>query len=248
MKPLFIIQARMSSNRLPGKVLKKINNKTLIDRIIHSAKNSKYVSEIYVATSTDSSDDILVKQLENADVKIFRGSLNDVFSRFYEIAKKEETKYDSIVRLTADCPLLDPKIIDRTLEAHYSNTKHDYTSTGISSTFPLGQGVEIIDIDTFLDLKNKKLDSEDREHVTRYIWKRPEIYNCKSITYQHPKYKDCSNLRITVDQIEDFILVEKIIKNMNYDSKDISLDEIVSFLFENPNLIEINKYVKQVVT
>ena len=136
----------MSSSRLPGKVLKKINNKTLIERIIESSLKSKYSTKIYVATSKDRTDDTLVQNIKDFDVSIYRGSLENVYSRFYEIAINEIENFDSIVRLTADCPLLDTKIIDLTVESHYKNSNYDYSSTGLTDTFPLGQGVEVIEI------------------------------------------------------------------------------------------------------
>ena len=98
----------MSSSRLPGKVLKEINNKSLVQRIIDSTKASSYSSKIYIATSIDKTDDVLVEHLKQQDVSIYRGSLENVFSRFYEITNKEQSNFDSVVRLTADCPLLDP--------------------------------------------------------------------------------------------------------------------------------------------
>lgn len=235
----------MSSSRLPGKVLKEINSKSLVQRIIESTKASSYSSKIYIATSTDKTDDVLAEHLRHQDVSIYRGSLENVFSRFYEITNKEQSNFDSVVRLTADCPLLDPKVIDLIIENHYEDINHDYTSNGLSGSFPLGQGVEVIEINKFLDLKNKRLSNEDLEHVTRFIWKRPSIYNCNSIEYNHPIYQNCSHLRLTVDEIEDFKLIEKIIKKMSYDKKTLSLDDIVNFLYENPKLIDINKHIKQ---
>lgn len=235
----------MSSSRLPGKVLKKINNKTLIERIIESSLESKYSTKIYVATSKDKTDDILVQNIQDFDISIYRGSLENVYSRFYEIAINEIKNFDTVVRLTADCPLLDPKIIDLTLESHYKNSNYDYSSTGLTDTFPLGQGVEVIEINKFVDLNNKTLTGEDLEHVTRFIWKRPDIYNCNSIEYNHPVHKNCFELRLTVDEIEDFELIQKIVTEMSYDDKYISLDEIVDFLYKNPKILNINKHIKQ---
>ena len=235
----------MSSSRLPGKVLKKINNKTLIERIIESYLESKYSTKIYVATSKDKTDDILVQNIQDFDISIYRGSLENVYSRFYEIAINEIKNFDTVVRLTADCPLLDPKIIDLTLESHYKNNNYDYSSTGLTDTFPLGQGVEVIEINKFVDLNNKTLTEEDLEHVTRFIWKRPNVYSCNAIEYNHPKHKNCFELRLTVDEIEDFELIQKIVTEMSYDDKYISLDEIVDFLYKNPKNLNINKHIKQ---
>ena len=248
MKQLTVIQARMSSTRLPGKVLMKIGKKTLIDRIIDSAEEATSTSKIFIATSEEDSDDILVKYLEKRDVEIFRGSINNVYSRFYEIVKNEKNNFDSVIRLTADCPLLDPDIIDTTVDKHYSDF-YDYTSTGLSKTFPLGQAVEIVKISTFLNLPNSQMDKEDLEHVTRYIWKRPDEYRLGSISYENEYFSDSSKLRLTVDQIEDFILIEKIISGLSYENvKKVSLDEIIKFLSNNPKLIDINKNVEKIIT
>mgnify|MGYP001220502526 FL=1 len=245
MKTLAIIQARMSSKRLPGKVLMKIGNKTLIDRTIDSAMISKNIDKIYVATSKDKSDDVLYEHLVKKNISVFRGSLNNVFSRYYEIALLEQQNYNSIVRLTGDCPLIDPEIIDETITDHYKNN-NDYTSTGLSKSYPIGQAVEVIKIETLLSLEKEHLEEEDLEHVTRYIWKRPNKFACGSKVYSNQSFPNCSELRLTVDQIEDFELVEKIIKGLNYlNEKNVSLEKIIKFLYSNPELIKINKNVKQ---
>lgn len=248
MKSLAIIQARISSERLPGKVMMKIGDKTLLDRTIDSAHGAKMIEKVYVATSNDSSDDILVDHLKNRNVLVYRGSLNNVFSRYYEIANEEKGAFGSIVRLTGDCPLLDPRVIDKTIE-HHNKGSFEYTSTGLSKTFPMGQAVEVIDLPLFLSLDEKKLSKDDLEHVTRHIWKRPDSFRCGEIRYQNKKYPNSKELRITVDQIEDFQLVKKIIEGLDYvNEKKVSIDDVVDYLYKNPELIEINKYVKQVET
>jgi len=248
MKSLVIIQARMSSNRLPGKVLMEVGGGKLIDRIINSARCSSKVNKIYVATSNDKSDDQLVEYLKNKEVSIFRGSLDNVFSRYYEISLIEKNNFDSIVRLTADCPLLDSNLINNTLEYHYRNN-YDYTSTGLSKSFPLGQAVEVVNLKKFLKLNTQSLDKEDLEHVTRYIWKRPESFDCGSFPYDNNNYPNANELRLTVDEIEDVQLIKEIIKGLNYKSGGkVSLNEIVEYLYKNPSLIEINRHIKQIVT
>ncbi len=248
MKSLVIIQARMSSNRLPGKVLMEVGGGKLIDRIINSALLSSKVNKLYVATSNDKSDDPLVEYLKNEEVSIFRGSLDNVFSRYYEIALIEKNNFDSVVRLTADCPLLDSNLIDNVIEYHDKNN-YEYTSTGLSKSFPLGQAVEVINLKTLLELNTNSLDKEDLEHVTRYIWKRPETFNCGSFTYVNKKYPNANELRLTVDETEDVQLIKEIIKGLNYKSENkVSLDEIIEYLYKNPSLIEINSHIKQIVT
>lgn len=248
MNPLIIIQARMSSKRLPGKVLMETGGGTLIDRIINSAQKSKLSKKIYIATSRDKSDDPLVNYLKNKNVEVYRGSLDNVFSRYYEIALNEMKHFDSIVRLTGDCPLLDSNLIDNTLNFHYKNNC-DYTSTGLSKTFPLGQSVEVVSLKKFLQIDKKLLDKEDLEHVTRYIWKRTKIYKCGSPSYENHRHPNSNELRLTVDEEEDLDLVKKIVKGLGYsDQKDVSIDEMVDYLYSNPKIIEINKHVKQITT
>lgn len=245
-KVVAIIQARMASNRLPGKVLMKAGKKTLIDRIIDAAKFSDNIEKVYVATSNESSDDVLYDYLLQKNISVYRGSLENVFSRFYEISLMEKDNFENIVRLTADCPLLDSNIIDEIINEHVING-NDYTSTGLSHSYPLGQAVEVIKIKTLLSLKNKQLEDLDLEHVTRYIWKRQNEFQCGSKIYVNEKFPNCSELRLTVDQIEDYILINEIINGLNYDSqKNVSLEEIVDFLYSHPELIEINKDVKQI--
>ncbi len=246
MNSVAIIQARMSSNRLPGKVMMKVGGKTLVERTIDAAKSSKNIKKIYVATSESKSDDILSDFLATKNVEVYRGSLNNVFSRYYKIASLEKKSFDSVVRLTADCPLLDPKVIDETIEEHYLK-KYEYTSTGLSNTYPVGQAVEVISISTLLGLDEKLFDEEDFEHVTRFIWKREKMFKCGSKKYKQKKYPECNKLRLTVDQIEDLNLVEKIIEGLNYENeKSVCLEDIIEFLYLNPKLIEINSEVKQI--
>ena len=248
MKPLAIIQARMSSNRLPGKVLMEVGGGKLIDRIIDSARQSKNVKKIYVATSTHKSDDPLVEYLDDKEVSVYRGSLDNVFARYQKISLIEEKEFDSIIRLTGDCPLLDSNLIDDTLNYHYENN-YEYTSTGLSKTFPLGQSVEVINLMEFLNINIDSLSPEDLEHVTRYIWKRPNQYFCGSFEYKNNKFPNPNELRLTVDEDDDVKLIREIIKGLNYDKrKNVSLDEIVEYLYANPQLIEINKHVKQIIT
>jgi spore coat polysaccharide biosynthesis protein SpsF len=245
-KSLAIIQARMSSNRLPGKVLMKIENKTLIERTIDAAKLAKNIDKIYVATSNDKSDDILYEYLTKRNISVYRGSLDNVFSRYYKIAHLEKQNYKNIVRLTGDCPLIDPNVIDDVIKEHYQSN-NDYTSTGLSKSYPLGQAVEVIKIDTLLNLNNYDLDKEDLEHVTRYIWKRPNKFLCGSKVYINEDFPNCSELRLTVDQIEDFELIKRIIEGLSYtDEKKVSLEEMIEFLYSNEELIEINKNVQQI--
>jgi len=170
-----IIQARMSSTRLPKKVMLKIGEKPVLWYVYNRVKLSKKVNEIIIATSSDKSDDPIEKFCREENIKFFRGSLEDVLDRFYYAAKRFNFEY--ILRITADCPLIDREIMDKGIDLHFasSNPENTYTSNTLEYTFPDGLDIEIFSFKLLEEAwKNAKLKSE-REHVTPYIRKSESI-------------------------------------------------------------------------
>ena len=238
MKIVAIVQARMGSTRFPGKVLKKIKNKPLIDYVIGRLKLSRSIDQIIIATSIKSQDDLIVNYAKEKGIKFFRGSEEDVLSRYYNAAK--ENNADVIVRITSDCPLIDPDIIDDLIANHIKN-KADYTANIIKRTYPRGFDVEVFSIKSLI----KSFDEADkkyyREHVTPYIREHPEKFKLYNIEAGNKLRRP--EIRITVDTIEDFNLIGKIYEN--FDNIDFRAEEIIDFLDKNPQLLKINKHVKQ---
>ena len=245
-KNIVLIQARSTSNRLPNKVIQEISGEALVERIYYIAQKSPLVNDVIVLTSNNKSDDLLCNLMEDRDIKFFRGDLENVFIRFRDFLKSNDASNDAFVRLTADCPLLDFKIIDQTIEQHHVKN-NDYTSTDHYNSFPLGQSVEVVNIDKFMSIDINKLSNVDLEHVTTYLWKNTNLFKCGYIRFNNPTNLDIKKVRLTVDEEEDLILIKEIINSLGYKkSKLPDLNEILNFLETNKDLIEINKNIKKI--
>ena len=206
MKNLCIVQARMSSSRFPGKVMVPLEGIPLIDILIDRLSNSKSLDHIVIATSSDPSDDILVNHLKNQDV--FRGSLLDVRSRFIEIAKQHNPK--NIIRITADCPLACPQLIDDLMALHI-NTDSDYSANCNINPFPKGFDVEIFKakILKFTNYLNRK--KYDKEHVTPWMYKNGNL-NVSNLEFN--KNFNMSKFNFSVDKVSDLRFLEKLAVKM----------------------------------
>ena len=216
-KVLAIIQARYNSTRFPGKVVKKINNKTVLEILIKRLSGSEYVSKIIVACSKNPKDMAILNICKKLGINYFVGSEDDVLDRFYKAAKKY--KGENIVRITADCPLIDPCIVDEVINNFFSKNV-DYASNTNPPTFPDGCDVEVFKFNALKEAYIKAKQSIEREHVTPFI-----INNKKFKKFNLKNFKDYSTLRLTLDEKEDFILITKIIKyfknNLNFNLKNI---------------------------
>jgi len=231
-----IIQARMGSSRLPKKVLMKMGNHIILKYMIDRVTKSKLIEKIVVATSVNELDDEIEKFCISNNINCFRGSENDVLDRYYMAAKKY--KSTTIVRLTADCPLIDPEIIDKTIKL-FNTKKVDYASNTVPpdiKKYPDGSDVEVFNFNNLeLAWKNVK-DLKDREHVTFYFWKYDNNFSLALLKNIY----DWGNYRITVDYVEDFQLVTHIIEFLDKNNLDGSLKEVIDFLDANPQIKKIN--------
>jgi spore coat polysaccharide biosynthesis protein SpsF len=230
------IEARMTSSRLPGKVLKLINNKPNLEIMVERIKKAKLISNIIVATTTNKEDDVLVNWCEENNIDYFRGSENNVYDRVVKTHEKFNT--DIIVELTGDCPLLDPILIDEAITV-FLNNNYDYVSNGLEITYPLGMAVQVYRLATLKSVSiNRELEYQDMEHVTPYIYTSGKytLFNIKA-----SKHLTMPELSVTLDTIEDFNIIETICKN--FDNFDFSLEEIINFVKKNPKLLEINKHI-----
>ena len=231
-----IIQARMGSSRLLGKVMQKIdNNYTVIDYVIKQLKSSKKIEKILVATTNLTEDNVICDNLLFQKIKFFRGSSEDVLDRYYQCAKK--FSIDTIVRITADNPLIDPNIVDLVVD-EYKNQKCDFATNTIHRTFPYGTEVEVFSFEILEKTwKNAKKPSE-REHVTPFIRDPQNGFILTNVKYQ----EDLSNLRYTVDRIEDLKLVKEIVKNIP--TRPILIQDVIELYKKRPEIFDINKNVK----
>lgn len=234
-----VIQARMGSTRLKGKVLLELKGETVLQHIVERVRQSKKVDEIIVATTSNENDDIIEKEALKYGVKVFRGSEEDVLARYYLAAQKY--KLDIITRITADCPLVDPNIIDDMLEK-FESRNIDLLSNGGANlsdrTFPRGLDVSIFSYKALCDAFNNATKSYQREHVTPYIYE-----NYKVMYYKNDK--DFSNHRWTLDTKEDFILISKIYDILYKGKHDFYFRDILNIFEVNPHLILINQNIEQ---
>ena len=230
-KVVAIIQARMSSSRLPGKVLKKVQDKTLIEILIHRLLLSKKIDKIIAAISLSKSDDILARHLDEKGCQYFRGDEQNVLDRYFKAAI--QTNASTIVRITGDCPLIDPVIVDNTIEKFFEK-KVDYCSNNNPPTFPDGLDVEVFSFNAIKKAHKEAVDLHDLEHVTPYIISNP---NFKKFNYINKE--DLSHERWTVDDGNDFIVVENIIKNFS-PNLSFSLNQILNFKNKSPEFFMRN--------
>ena len=226
---LVILQARMSSRRLPGKVLMPLNGEPMIYRQIARILEAQEVENLIVATSTDPSDDELVEYLISKGVATFRGSLDDVFSRFYEIIKNESPEI--IVRLTADCPLVMPKILDAML-SQFNLGESEYMSNALHPTYPDGLDIEIFSRECFNRLSALSLTPKELEHVTLGINNRNDFFKIEN----YSDVEDNSKLRWTVDYLEDFEFVKGVYANFQGREKEFTYQEVLNFVGLNPGI------------
>lgn len=233
---LGILQGRLSSTRLPGKVLKDLHGKPMILRQVERLKHSGLIDHLVVATSVDSSDDELVNVLKQADIDVRRGPLDDVVERFGIVV--DEFQPETIVRLTADCPLADVSVIDQVISAHTAY-QSDYTSNVLDPTYPDGLDVECISSRAFAELRASELTIPEREHVTLGLYSHPEKFTLSSIT-QTP---DRSALRWTVDVQDDLDFVRRVYEHLYVENGYFGQTEILELLASHPELSRTDEEV-----
>jgi spore coat polysaccharide biosynthesis protein SpsF len=226
---LAILQARMSSSRLPGKVMMTLNGQPMIYRQIERIRHAATIDKIVVATSTDQSDDLLVNYLTENDIDVYRGSLNDVLSRFLEIERKMEVS--AIIRLTGDCPLVIPALID-TLVTRFYAADVDYLSNTLEPTYPDGLDIEVIRPGVLETLSEYELSQAEKEHVTLGIYSRPSKFTLENFSHN----VDLSHNRWTVDQPEDLEFVRRVYSAFIGREATFSFEDVVSYLKNEPDL------------
>lgn len=236
-----IIEARMSSSRLPGKILKPLAGKPSLERMVERIRRSKLVDDIVVATTVNPLDDAVERWAKGADVKIFRGSEEDVLLRVLETAKA--ARADVIVELCGDCPLIDPGIIDEVLN-HYLETCVDYASnSSLGRSYPLGFEVKIFSTAALEEVNRTVSDAAVHEHVSLYFYEHPERYKLANLTA--PPELRAPELRISVDTAEDFEVVESVYRALYPKKPDFSARDVVQFLKSHPEVAARNANVQQ---
>ena len=231
-----IIQARMGSSRLPNKVLMEIDGKISLKFMVDRVAKSNFIEKIIIATTTNKRDKVIVDFCIKNNILFYCGSENDVLDRYYQASKINDIK--TIVRLTSDCPLIDPDQIDQTIDLYFDKGVN-YAANAVPpevKKYPDGSDVEVF---SFKDLTRAWIetkDIKDREHVTFYFWKRNNGFKTAMLDNKY----DWGKYRITVDYKEDIDLVRQIVRELKEQKKFGTTKEIVEILESNPELIKIN--------
>ncbi|MDP8259066.1 MAG: glycosyltransferase family protein [Candidatus Aadella gelida] len=237
-----IIQARTGSTRLPGKILKYLpydSEITVLQQVIRRCKCVSGVSVI-VATTTSIEDDIVEKIAKAEGVNVFRGSEDDVLSRYYEAAVLN--KLDRVIRVTSDCPCIDPGVIENLIEEQ-NNIKADYVSNVLERTYPQGLDAEIFNFDVLEKAHKMATNMSEREHVTLYIYENKDLFNVVNV--KAPVSCMRPDIRITLDTEEDYTLLSVLYDYLFNADKMFSTKDIVKVFDEKPYLMNINKKIVQ---
>ncbi len=238
-----VIQARIGSQRLPGKVLKDIAGKTMLERVVERVRLSKMIGTIIIATSINPQDDIIVALAGKMQIDWHRGSEKDVLARYLEAAKKFEL--DVIVRVTADNPFTDPVVMDQVIE-HHMESGVDYTANcRFVQSFPRGCEVEVVSMDCLSKIAELAKNKMDREHVTLYIYENLDYFTTRFVEASGPLRRP--DLRLAVDTEEDLKLAVAIYSSLSHVQEGFQLSHIIELLDQNPELKMINSGIEQKV-
>jgi len=234
-RTVIIIQARMGSTRLPGKILKKIMGRPLIEYQIERLKKIENADNIAIATTVHEDDQIIVDLCKQLGYLYYRGSENDVLSRYIDAAILFDAEL--IVRINADCPLIDPNVVKRVIKYFHENIpKYDYVSNILKPSYPIGYHTEVFSLDALKKAHKNAKDLEEREHVTPYIYRNPKEFKIGSVELD----VNYSHHRWTVDYAEDFDLIKKIIEGIYPLKTDFDMNDTLDYLKAHPELNNIN--------
>jgi spore coat polysaccharide biosynthesis protein SpsF len=231
------IEARMTSSRLPGKVLAEADGKPMLELMIERLRFAPELDEIVIATTSNSTDDDIEALAHRLGVGVWRGSEDDVLTRVLDAASAYKT--DVIVELTGDCPLLDPVLVSQTIQ-HYRSGNTDYVA---NSGYPMGMGVQVFSTAILRDVAARTNDPVDHEHVSLFIYRHPEIYSL--FRMDAPQAHARPNMRLTLDTKEDLAVIRAVFAALRPKRRDFSLAEIISFMDEHPEIAAINAAVVQ---
>jgi spore coat polysaccharide biosynthesis protein SpsF len=236
MRIVAIIQARMGSTRLPGKVLKDLAGETVLARVVARVRRCREIGQVVVATTREPEDEAIVDECRRLSVQVFRGEVHDVLDRYYQAAM--EQKAEAIVRITSDCPLIEPEITDATIRG-FLDSRPDYASNVLERTYPRGLDTEIMTWDALSRSWREAKHPHQREHVTPYIYENAGQFTLLSVKGDI----DYSSHRWTLDQPEDLAFLRAVYERMG-DGR-FSWRDVLALLEREPGLTELNRHVSQ---
>ncbi|ABE56389.1 acylneuraminate cytidylyltransferase [Shewanella denitrificans OS217] len=242
MKVICITQARMGSSRLPGKVLKIIGTRPMLEYHVRRVAKSKLINHHIIATSNQENDLPIVEYCQQNNIDYYRGNETDVLGRFYETALSVHAEPDDIIiRLTGDCPLICPQLIDDAIKLQFSGESQQYTHVSLAY-FPRGFDVEVFRMRSLSEAYFKALAPAQREHVTLYLYSKPDALIVPVTLHGNPSW---SHFRLCVDEQDDFLLVEQLICRLGEQWLDAGPRQICELLEGNPQLVTINAHIHQ---
>lgn len=238
MTTLIIVQARMTSTRLPGKVLLPLAGEPMLSRLVERLRRVQRADGIVVATTTNTTDDPIAALCAQLDVPCHRGSEHDVLARYADAARLHGA--DVVVRITSDCPLIDPALIDQVIAA-YAEGGSDYVSNMLPPTWPYGMAVEVFSADALAQAHAEATQAAEREHVTPFLYWHPERYRLRNVASP----VDLSTHRWTVDTPEDYELVSRLFDHLMPTHPNFTQANVLQLLEAHPDWIAINQHIQQ---
>ncbi len=237
MRVVAIIQARLGSSRLPGKVLQDIGGSTMLARVVRRTQRAVSLNDVVVATTVESADGAVVAECEKLAVPVFRGDEQDVLDRFYQAARAHRA--EAVVRITSDCPLIEPQIIDKVVAA-FLEARPDYASNTLKRTYPRGLDTEIMTLSALERAWRQATEPYQRVHVTPYFYQNPDQFELLSVADD----QDHSRYRWTVDTPDDLAFVREVYRRLDNDDA-IRWTQVLNLLVNEPQLAELNRAIEQ---
>ena len=237
MKVVAIIQARMGSTRLPGKVLKDLAGQTVLARVVNRTRRAALLDEVVIATTDKPADDAIVEECTRLQVPCFRGDESDVLDRYYRAAQNFSA--DAVVRITSDCPLIDPELIDVTVRA-FMDQQPDYATNSLVITYPRGLDVEVFTLNALARAWREAKEPYQRAHVTPYMYEHSELFKIVSLTAGN----DYSHYRWTLDTEEDLEVIRAIYNHFPT-GDSVHWRQVLALMDAHPRLAAINSLVPQ---
>lgn len=236
---VIVIQARMSSSRLPGKVLMPLLDKTLLARMIERLQQIKHQARLVIATSVADDDDVIEQEAKNLQIDCFRGDLNNLLDRHYQAARLFNA--DVVLKIPSDCPLIDPKAVDRVLDVFFENGGgFDFVSNLNPATWPDGNDVEVMTMACLKKVWQQATKPLELEHTTPYIWENPEKFKIKNVAWATGKNYSMSH-RFTIDYLEDYLFISRVYQELYPVDAGFSCEDIVALLEARPQIYQINQ-------
>jgi spore coat polysaccharide biosynthesis protein SpsF len=237
MRTAAIVQARMGSTRLPGKVLRELGGETVLMRVVGRVRQMRRIDDVVVATTTESADDPVVEAARQNGVHVFRGSEDDVLDRYYQAACSFNA--DVIVRITADCPLIDPEVSDHVIQ-QFLSVRPDYASNVLERTYPRGLDTEVMTLAALERAWQAASEPYQRVHVTPYLYQNPERFKLLSVTGG----VDHSQHRWTLDTPEDLEFLQTVYARLS-GQQDFGWRDVLNLIEREPKLSEVNRQIAQ---